>query len=71
MSDEDKKELEAAQKELEAIKLAHFCEHCQATMHKTVLPVKSVGVQGDFRTYRFPAVLRFKKDEENGFWLHL
>jgi len=23
-----------------------------------VLPVKSVGVQGDFRTYRFPAVLR-------------
>ncbi len=24
-----------------------------------VLPVKSVGVQGDFRTYRFPAVLRF------------
>jgi len=26
-----------------------------------VLPVKSVGVQGDFRTYRFPAVLRFKE----------
>ncbi|NLK46154.1 MAG: glutamine-hydrolyzing GMP synthase [Treponema sp.] len=24
-----------------------------------VLPVKSVGVQGDFRTYRFPALLRF------------
>ena len=24
-----------------------------------VLPVKSVGVQGDFRTYRFPAVLSF------------
>ena len=24
-----------------------------------ILPVKSVGVQGDFRTYRFPAVLRF------------
>jgi GMP synthase (glutamine-hydrolysing) len=24
-----------------------------------VLPVKSVGVQGDFRTYRFPAVLHF------------
>ncbi len=23
------------------------------------LPVKSVGVQGDFRTYRFPAVIRF------------
>lgn len=26
-----------------------------------VLPVKSVGVQGDFRTYRFPAVLSFEK----------
>jgi GMP synthase (glutamine-hydrolysing) len=26
-----------------------------------VLPVKSVGVQGDFRTYRFPAVLSFKE----------
>ncbi len=26
---------------------------------KRVLPVKSVGVQGDFRTYRFPAVLDF------------
>jgi GMP synthase (glutamine-hydrolysing) len=25
----------------------------------SVLPVKSVGVQGDFRTYRFPAVLHF------------
>jgi GMP synthase (glutamine-hydrolysing) len=26
----------------------------------SALPVKSVGVQGDFRTYRFPAVLSFK-----------
>ncbi len=32
-----------------------------AELAKTgVLPVKSVGVQGDFRTYRFPAVLYFK-----------
>ncbi|MBR1403348.1 MAG: glutamine-hydrolyzing GMP synthase [Treponema sp.] len=67
LSDDDKKELEAAQKELDSIKITHFCEHCTATMQKYVLPVKSVGVQGDFRTYRFPAVLRFKKDEENGF----
>ena len=28
-------------------------------MQTGILPVKSVGVQGDFRTYRFPAVLRF------------
>lgn len=26
----------------------------------SVLPVRSVGVQGDFRTYRFPAVLSFR-----------
>ncbi len=67
LSDEDKKEMAEAQKELESIKIAHFCEHCTASLHKYVLPVKSVGVQGDFRTYRFPAVLQFKKDEENGF----
>ncbi|MBP3772239.1 MAG: glutamine-hydrolyzing GMP synthase [Treponema sp.] len=67
LSAEDKKELEEAQKELDSIKISHFCEHCTATMQKYVLPVKSVGVQGDFRTYRFPAVLRFRKDEENGF----
>ncbi len=29
---------------------------------KKVLPVKSVGVQGDFRTYRFPAVLDLQKE---------
>ena len=29
---------------------------------KGILPVKSVGVQGDFRTYRFPAVLNFGKE---------
>ena len=31
-----------------------------------MLPVRSVGVQGDFRTYRFPSVLDFG-DEGNGF----
>ncbi|MBQ8013502.1 MAG: glutamine-hydrolyzing GMP synthase, partial [Treponema sp.] len=39
LSDEDKKELEAAQKELDSIKISHFCEHCTATMQKYVLPV--------------------------------
>ena len=29
-------------------------------VHLSVLPVRSVGVQGDFRTYRFPAVLPSK-----------
>lgn len=31
------------------------------------LPVKSVGVQGDFRTYRFPCLVRFQKNEAGFF----
>jgi len=30
-----------------------------------ILPIKSVGVQGDFRTYRHPAVLKIKNEEFN------
>ena len=37
------------------------------TVRSGVLPVRSVGVQGDFRTYRFPALLTFA-DEGNGFY---
>lgn len=65
MSETDRKDFEKAQKEIEGIKLDMFCEHCSQDLIKTVLPVRSVGVQGDFRTYRFPAVLTFAK-EENG-----
>ena len=32
------------------------------TISSSILPVKSVGVQGDFRTYRFPAVLSFSDE---------
>lgn len=32
-------------------------------MEKYVLPVRSVGVQGDFRTYKFPAAFSFEKQE--------
>lgn len=67
LSDQDKKEIDDANKELNSIELHHFCEHCTASLERFVLPVKSVGVQGDFRTYRFPAVLRFSKDEKDGF----
>ena len=67
LSDADKKEIDDANKELNSIELHHFCEHCTASLERFVLPVKSVGVQGDFRTYRFPAVLRFSKDEKDGF----
>ena len=63
----DDEELAAAKKELEEIKLDMFCAHCTQDLKRTVLPVRSVGVQGDFRTYRFPALLAFK-DEGNGFY---
>lgn len=63
----DSEELKKAQEELDSIKLDMFCEKCSASLKRSVLPVRSVGVQGDFRTYRFPAVLTFA-DEGNGFF---
>ena len=63
----DDEELAASKKELEEIKLDMFCAHSTQDLKRTVLPVRSVGVQGDFRTYRFPALLTFK-DEGNGFY---
>ena len=65
-SDADKDEFEKAKKELDGIRLDMFCEHCSQNLSRYVLPVRSVGVQGDFRTYRFPAVLDFG-DEGQGF----
>lgn len=67
VTDADKKEYEDAKKEFDKIEVTEFCADCSANMVKSVLPVKSVGVQGDFRTYRFPAVLAFEK-EEGGFY---
>ena len=66
-SEKDDEELLAAQKELDAVQFDMFCEHCTADLKRSVLPVRSVGVQGDFRTYRFPAVLTFGH-EGNGFY---
>ncbi len=63
----DAEELVLAQKELDEIKLDMFCEKCSASLKRSVLPVRSVGVQGDFRTYRFPALLTFA-DEGDGFY---
>ncbi len=63
----DEEELKLAQKELDEIKLDMFCEKCSASLKRSVLPVRSVGVQGDFRTYRFPALLTFA-DEGDGFF---
>lgn len=63
----DAAELEAAQGELDAVEITQFCEDCASSMRRSVLPVRSVGVQGDFRTYRFPAALTFR-DEGGGFF---
>jgi len=68
MTDSDKADLEKAKKEMADMDLnGIFCEKCTASMKKSVLPVRSVGVQGDFRTYRFPSVLTFRA-EEGGFY---
>lgn len=66
-SSKDEEEFAAAQKELDGVKLDMFCPKCTAGLKRSVLPVRSVGVQGDFRTYRFPALLTFA-DEGDGFY---
>ena len=69
-TDKDEEEFRAAKKELEEVKIDQFCEKCTKSMERNVLPVRSVGVQGDFRTYRFPAVLSFKEEtsDSDGFF---
>lgn len=67
MTDNDKEEFKKAQKEISKVQLGMFCEKCSENLEKYILPVKSVGVQGDFRTYRFPSVISFAKTE-NGFY---
>ena len=67
MTDNDKEEFKKAQEEISKVQLEMFCEKCSENLEKYILPVKSVGVQGDFRTYRFPSVISFAKIE-NGFY---
>ena len=63
----DEAALSRAREELSRVSLAASFPACEtACAGRTpeltatgVLPVKSVGVQGDYRTYRFPAVLHF------------
>lgn len=61
-SEKDSEEYKAAQKELDSVVFTQFCEHCTQSLKRSVLPVRSVGVQGDFRTYRFPACLTFREE---------
>lgn len=67
LSAQDTEELKKAREEFSNIEITEFCENCSKSLAKTVLPVKSVGVQGDFRTYRFPACLAFAQDEKGFF----
>ena len=66
-TEKDNEELKKAQEELNKVTIDQFCADCTASMSRSVLPVRSVGVQGDFRTYRFPACLTFKHEGE-GFY---
>ena len=66
-SEKDCEELKKAKEELDKVTIDQFCADCTASMSRSVLPVRSVGVQGDFRTYRFPACLTFKS-EGKGFY---
>ena len=66
-TEKDEEEFKLAQKELDEVVLDQFCPNCTRSLKRSVLPVRSVGVQGDFRTYRFPAVLTFA-DDGNGFY---
>lgn len=65
----DEEEMKKAQAELDAVHFTQFCEKCSQTLKRSVLPVRSVGVQGDFRTYRFPAVLTFRPEENGSYHL--
>ncbi|EPF27002.1 GMP synthase (glutamine-hydrolyzing) domain-containing protein [Treponema socranskii subsp. paredis ATCC 35535] len=56
MSEKDKTDFENAEKEIEVMRIPLS----QTVTERYALPVRSVGVQGDFRTYRFPAVLSFE-----------
>lgn len=67
-SDADKADFEKAEKEIASMEIPPFTE-CKCLKEQYILPVRSVGVQGDFRTYRFPSVLSFTP-LENGFYKH-
>ena len=56
MSEKDRCDFENAEKEIETMRIPLS----QTVTERYALPVRSVGVQGDFRTYRFPAVLSFE-----------
>ncbi len=64
LSSEEEREFIRAEKKVAALDYNSLFPSIPAgTIQTSILPVKSVGVQGDFRTYRFPAVLKFIKEK--------
>lgn len=68
---EDKSDIEKAKEEVDNAVIDMFCAKCTAGLVRSVLPVRSVGVQGDYRTYRFPAVLTFAASTDDIGYYHL
>jgi GMP synthase (glutamine-hydrolysing) len=65
----DADEYAATQQHLAAFPLATlFPPEYHADLTADVLPLKSVGVQGDFRTYRFPVALAFGTQDALSDW---
>lgn len=60
LSSEEERDLLKAERLLKNISLKSFIKNNVPDI--SALPVKSVGVQGDFRTYKFPCVLTFSKE---------
>lgn len=68
LSSEEEREKQKAEKKLNDMDFEKFMlsENINNLEFSTrVLPVKSVGVQGDQRTYRFPAILDIKSESYN------
>jgi GMP synthase (glutamine-hydrolysing) len=68
MSSSDEADYAKALSEIEAMRIPAF-DGQNLPKAQYALPVRSVGVQGDFRTYRFPSVLSFAPLEK-GFYTH-
>ena len=62
LSSQEEREFERAKSTLAEFDYSDFYNKEYAEL--SVLPVKSVGVQGDFRTYRFPAVISLKDNDK-------
>lgn len=58
----DTEEWNKASREAANLHFSMFCPSCLKRLKKEVLPVRSVGVQGDYRTYRFPLAISFGAD---------